>query len=482
MNARTIIVAVAAMLLAAGGAEAQTHAPWPTDWNNWSDPALWCTVGDPGNAADTRYATPGYGSVSYEYKIGKYEVTAGQYTAFLNAVGGVDTYALYNTEMPLTRYARCGIARSGGGIVGDPFTYSVAADYANRPVNCVSYWDACRFANWLSNGRPTGAQGAGTTETGAYTLDGYDGTDGRTIQRNYYNAKYAVPSEDEWYKAAYYKGGSTNAGYWDYPTSSNTDPGRDIADASGNNANYGTPGTTHEPIDSGKWITLAGEFQNSDSPYGTFDQGGNVWERNEAIVDQGSTYADRGLLGAGYTNGGPWTMGAWARNGMDPAIESDIFGFRVCEVPFLLPRPGDFNGDGFLTLADVNMLYAVLDTTVPPTDKKFDLAINSKVDFADAWDLVRNLCGTSMADTNLDHTVDILDLGNLANKYGQPGSFGDGDTDANGVIDIMDLGNLANDYGKSFPLPVGSGVVPEPITSALLIVGGAAAMLRRRRT
>ena len=44
----------------------------------------------------------------------------------------------------------------------------MAADWADRPVNYVSFWDAARFANWLHNGQPTGAQGAGTTEDGAY--------------------------------------------------------------------------------------------------------------------------------------------------------------------------------------------------------------------------------------------------------------------------------------------------------------------------
>jgi len=56
-------------------------------------------VGNAGNAPDTRYETPGYGAVSYEYNIGKYEVTAGQYTEFLNAVdaAGTDPYDLYNS-------------------------------------------------------------------------------------------------------------------------------------------------------------------------------------------------------------------------------------------------------------------------------------------------------------------------------------------------------------------------------------------------
>jgi formylglycine-generating enzyme required for sulfatase activity len=292
-------------------------------------------VGNPGNAGELSGAGAGgwgpdriCGAVAYTYNIGKYEVTAGQYTAFLNSVAKIDTYGLYNTGMSNISYGS-GIARSGGGTPDDPYTYSAAANFANRPVNFVSYWDSCRFANWLHNGQPTGAQGAGTTERGAYTLDGYNGDDGRTIQRNA-NWKWAVTSEDEWYKAAYYKGGSTNAGYFDYPTSSDMLPGRDMADVSGNNANYYT-GSGPYPIDSGKYITVVGEFQNSDSPYGTFDQGGNAWERNEAVVS--GSY--RGLRGGSFSNNGS-TLHAASRY-LDqlgyPPYEGRYVGFRVVEVP-----------------------------------------------------------------------------------------------------------------------------------------------------
>jgi len=285
-------------------------------------------VGNPGNVADTRYATPGYGAVGYAYNIGKYEVTAGQYTVFLNAVAAADTYGLYNTNMSRTDLGS-GITRTGGGTVGNPYTYSVAADFANRPVNFVSYWDACRCANWLHNGQPTGAQGAGTTERGAYTLDGYNGYDGRTIQRNA-GWKWAATSEDEWYKAAYYKGGSTNAGYWDYPTSSNTAPGRDLNDVSGNNANfYGNP----YPIQSPYYTTVVGEFQNSDSPYGTFDQGGNVWEWNEAIVYRDATYSYHGLRGDSFYGTPGNYLHASSRYSYNPTIEYNYIGFRVVEVP-----------------------------------------------------------------------------------------------------------------------------------------------------
>ena len=81
-----------------------------------------------------------------------------------------------------------------------------------------------------------------------------------------------------------------------------------------------------------------------------------------------------------------------------------------------------------------------------------------------------------MADTDLDHYVGIQDLGNLANRYGQSGTFRDGDTDGNGQIDIMDLGMLAAVYQQSFASPS----VPEP--ASLMLMGvGAIAVLRRKR-
>ena len=76
---------------------------------------------------------------------------------------------------------------------------------ANCPAFNVSWGDAARFCNWLQNGQSTsGTEAAGTTETGAYTLSG--GTSDAAllaITRNA-NATYFIPSENEWYKAAYY--------------------------------------------------------------------------------------------------------------------------------------------------------------------------------------------------------------------------------------------------------------------------------------
>jgi hypothetical protein len=130
------------------------------------------SVGNPGNPGDTRYPSggvPSFGGVDYTYNIGKYEVTAGQYTEFLNAVAATDTYGLYNTSMGNVPALGANIQRSGSS---GSYTYSVAADWADRPVNYVSWGDSARFSNWLHNGQPTGPQGLSTTEDGSYFLNG----------------------------------------------------------------------------------------------------------------------------------------------------------------------------------------------------------------------------------------------------------------------------------------------------------------------
>ena len=95
----SIVAVVAATLLAASAVQADVFNMGAGLTSLETVP-----VGDPGNAADTRYETPGYGSVAYTYNIGKYEVTAGQYCEFLNKVAATDTYDLYSTYMDTAIY------------------------------------------------------------------------------------------------------------------------------------------------------------------------------------------------------------------------------------------------------------------------------------------------------------------------------------------------------------------------------------------
>ena len=320
--------AVLAVLLAAGASlvNADTHAPWPTNWNDWTTPTLWVPVGNLGNAPDDT----GYGAVAYTFNMGKFEVTAGQYTAFLNAAAKTDTYGLYSTSMWSDAYG-CKIQRSG---TSGSYSYSVASDWANRPVNYVSWGDAARFANWLTNGQLTGAQGLTTTENGSYYLNGATTNAALMAVTRKTDARYVIPTEDEWYKAAYHKNDGVTGNYFDYPTGSDTAPGQDMSEAtnSGNNANFYTSPYAL-PIDSGTYYsTVAGEFQLSDSPYGTFDQGGNLFEWNEAIPYAGYR---------GHRGGAFWTGGSHSTDYLNvddwqsaPAADgSNSWGFRVAYVP-----------------------------------------------------------------------------------------------------------------------------------------------------
>jgi formylglycine-generating enzyme len=274
-------------------------------------------VADPGNVSDNT----GFGRVDYTYKIGKYEVTNAQYRVFLNAVAATDTFNLYNPEMS-GEYG--GIIRIG---TSGNYTYAEKAPgWDTKPVNFVSWEESFRFANWLHNGQPTGVQNNLTTEDGAYTFTGE-----RQVGPRNPGAKVFLPSENEWYKAAYYKGGGTNAGYWDYATRSdicpnNNPPGQDT----GNSANYYSNGYS---VGSPFYSTEVGAYALSYSPYGTYDQNGNVWEWNESIFHSDGAYGRRG--GCWSTGGTAASLMADAREdhgGYAYTVSNDI-GFRVAEVP-----------------------------------------------------------------------------------------------------------------------------------------------------
>ena len=284
------------------------------------------TVGDPGNAPDQAYDEPAFGSVGYVYSIGKFEVSLHEYTAFLNAVAATDPFNVFWNSQMETDLNIAGISRSGSD---GSFSYSVIGD-GNRPVSYVSWYDAARFVNWLHNGQPIGAQGAGTTETGAYNLVDFD-PDGSNFLKSA-DARYWIPSEDEWYKAAYYDPSASGPedDYWLYPTRSDSLPGNQIG-AGANQANFydGDYSVTQSPSNdsSQNYLTPGGSYSASASYYGTFDQGGNVLEWTDE--------EERFLM---HTRGGSWDreehiMRASVYGTSERYDKLPGYGFRVATVP-----------------------------------------------------------------------------------------------------------------------------------------------------
>jgi formylglycine-generating enzyme required for sulfatase activity len=263
----------------------------------------WLTVGNPGNAADI---SSGFGAVDHTFLIAKYEVTNQQYAQFLNAKAVSDSLNLYSVSMGA---GAGGITRSG---VPGSYSYTAMPGREQKPVNWVSYYDVLRFSNWMHNG-----QGDGDTETGAYTLEGGMAVpfNAETVQRNP-DARVFIPTEDEWYKSAYHNAtGLIETDYVLYPFRSDDVTTCSPPPGGVNHANCARAVTD---------VVDRGSYPESIGPYGTFDQGGNVWEWNVGMV--------AGVLpvmrGGGYYIGPDSLASSW-RDQWLASGEFSFAGFRL---------------------------------------------------------------------------------------------------------------------------------------------------------
>jgi formylglycine-generating enzyme required for sulfatase activity len=281
----------------------------------------WVTVGNPGNAADTTGLPNPAGAVADSFQIMKYEFTNQQYADFLNSVAATDTYSLYNASMGSD--ARGGITRSG---TSGAYTYAAKPNMGDKPVIYVSWFDAARVSNWLMNGGTS----LSSTETGAYTLN--SGTSGNAPAVNL-GATFYIPTENQWYKAAYYKGGSTNAGYWDYATQSDTAPtavtsGSTGIGSAGNAGNFANFGLAADWNGQNGNVTTVGTNGGANA-YNAFDMSGNVIEWNDLTGAAGSSRGARG----GVWDNCALLLSSSSRNTYTASNENEYFGFRLAAVP-----------------------------------------------------------------------------------------------------------------------------------------------------
>lgn len=236
-----------------------------------------------------------FGAVDYEYHIGATEVTTGQYAAFLNSVAKTDAQGLY-------RSPNMGITRTGTS-----GNYVYVATSPNKPVVNVTFWDAVRFTNWLTTG---------DTEQGVYMLT-EQGIGGNTVVRNeaaWLTGGIALPSVDEWYKAAYYN--LETQTYTTYGTGDSIDPSL---------ANYG--GSAGGMTDVGSYAAE----QN-----GVYDMMGNVAEWNDTIP--WAWRSDRVQMGG--THSTP-EVGYDFFGTNDPNIISSRGGFRISSL-YPVPEPSTY--------------------------------------------------------------------------------------------------------------------------------------------
>jgi formylglycine-generating enzyme required for sulfatase activity len=211
----------------------------------------------------------------------------------------------------------------------------VKTNMGDKAVNYVSWFDAARVSNWLMNG----ATGTSSTETGAYTLVG--GQTSGTAPAVNPGATFYIPTEDQWYKAAYYKGGSTSAGYWDYATQSDTAPTAVTADSTG----IGSAGSTGNFANYNRvadWNSQNGNVttvgtNGGASAYGAFDMSGNLYGWNDLTGAAGSS---RGLRG-GFWGNNAATLSSSSRFAREPSFEGSDIGFRLAS-PVAVPEPSTY--------------------------------------------------------------------------------------------------------------------------------------------
>ena len=246
-------------------------------------------IGNTGNAADTT----GYGAVPYEYRASIHEIS----------------------QDDITKATASGMSNVTAG-----------AWTGSQPAANIDWYEAAAFVNFLNTN---------SAKTAAYDLAFSNGSwsmalwsseqawtaGGTNLYRNK-DAFYFLPSEDEWYKAAYYN--PTGSDYFLYPTGSDTAP---TAVASGTNAGsavYNAVASVPAIVDSAGGL----------SPYGTMGQGGNVSEWNESAYGGTNSSPSEGrAIRGGYWNTSEYGLRSSSRLDGYPANEYAGVGFRVASVP-----------------------------------------------------------------------------------------------------------------------------------------------------
>ena len=128
--------------------------------------------------------------------------------------------------------------------------------------------------------------------------------------------------------------------------------------------------------------------------------------------------------------------------------------------------PGDFNFDGVVDVADLDVLTAKV--VAGTDDLQFDLDGNEVVNSADRIYWVTNIKRTFVGDANLDGRVDSMDLNSVALSWQDAGvlSWSQGDFTGDGIVNASDLNDLAVNWQAG-----DLAAVPEPCALALLVTG-----------
>jgi sulfatase modifying factor 1 len=273
-------------------------------------------VDNPGNAADNYLAATGFGSVGYSYDIGANEISQKM----------IDVYnQLYGS-----------LAENPNSSINYLISVGTSTD---KPATQITWNEAAMFVNWLNTSsggfrayNMVGGVSGSISPWSELDVADYDPANPYRSKR----AIYALPTRDEWHKAAFYDPTMSGGlgGYRMYATSESVAPtavgsGTTVA----NSAVYKQSAAQGPAI-----ITSAGGV----SYYGAMAMNGNASEWTESPVSTGSggviLSSDFTSNASRYVRGGGWTGATSSLLARDTfqtytAIRSlDLVGFRVARV------------------------------------------------------------------------------------------------------------------------------------------------------
>ncbi len=279
------------------------------------------------------------------------------------------------------------------------------------------------------------------------------------------DAVWAIPTEDEWYKAAFYdpdKNGGAG-GYWNYATRTDTppsiifgdsdpgarvtDPGNHITGRIDSSLGWTDPNNCTLPKPPNR--TVVGEWENSASAYGTFDQAGNVREWCEGLNGTTGNGIWRGgdFAGAGHPNDTSFAQyySAAQRFDQQQSYTDGSFGFRVVNLtPVVLDLVYDDSSAS--TAIDIPMALTPNSVTFNNSIKNF--VVTGTAGFGGAATVLKQGTGTvTMSSANSYTGLTTLENGKLVLAAGAKTPVL-----SNAGVDVK-FGKLVLDYTDSGTSP-----------------------------
>ena len=358
MSVQMMIAGILAIGLCAGAALAQGDPDFGIDF---------VTIGDPGNRnpeGDERlypYGPP-RGSIAYEYRVSKYEITTREHLEFAIAYAPI-----YFKNHPEEFIAA--IQFSGTYLLIDRGQVALRGTNLNRATN-IGWEYLARYVNWLHHGKVVEEW---AFESGVYDLSTFverDDEDWAPQPTRNDGSRYWIPSQGEWDKAAHWDPNKVSdgvGGYWLYPNKTDQPLLPNLLPSEGGQRNAGE--------DRSIFPLSVGSYPEQESPWGLLDIAGGESEWTEKLIPSSRGNHARGRMGSVWQDtfyNEPFSEYEHDLDRLGIGLGSGVFAFFGARVATGMFGAADLNRDGVVNYFDISMFISGVITGDPQADLRLD--------------------------------------------------------------------------------------------------------------